>query len=59
LLTVRVKVGTGIASSVAVTDLAESMVTIQLPIPVQAPLHPEKVDPASGVAVRVTVVPLR
>ena len=43
---------------VAVTDCAEFMVTLQLPVPEQAPLHPAKEDPAAGVAVRVTTVPL-
>lgn len=32
------------------------MVTVQVPVPVQSPLQPEKVDPADGVAVRVTTV---
>src|SRR2546425_11740468 len=34
------------------------MVREQLPVPVQAPLQPAKVDPEAGVAVRVTIVPL-
>ena len=42
---------------VAVTDCAEFMVTLQLPVPEQAPLHPAKVAPAAGVAVNVTTVP--
>ena len=32
-------------------------VSVQGPVPWQAPLHPWKVDPAGGVAVRVTTVP--
>ena len=41
------------------TDLAASMVTVQLvPEAVSHPLQPVKVEPAVGVAVRVTVVPL-
>ena len=34
------------------------MVTVHLPVPVQAPLQPVKVDPAAGVGLRVTTVPL-
>src|SRR5512141_1543188 len=34
------------------------MVTMQLPVPVQALLQPANVDPEAGVAVRVTAVPL-
>src|ERR671937_186694 len=33
------------------------MVTVQVPLPVQSPLQPVKVEPASAVAVSVTVVP--
>jgi hypothetical protein len=43
--------------NVAVTVLLVVMVTTQEPVPVQAPLHPVKVDPVAGVAVSVTVVP--
>src|SRR4029077_972860 len=43
---------------VAVTDLAAVMDTEQAPTPEQAPLHPAKVDPEPGVAVRMTEVPL-
>jgi len=42
---------------VAVTDLAALMVTEHLPVPVQAPPHPAKVEPEAGDAVRVTTVP--
>ena len=42
---------------VAVTDLAAVIGTMQVPVPVQAPVHPVKVEVASGVAVRVTEVP--
>ena len=31
--------------------------TWQVPVPVQSPLQPEKVEPTAGVAVRVTKVP--
>jgi hypothetical protein len=44
----------GFLANVALTDFAESTVTMQAPVPLQAPLHPEKVEPLSGVAVRVT-----
>jgi len=43
---------------VAVTPLAWLIVTWQLPVPVQAPLQPAKVDPVAGVAVSVTTVAL-
>jgi hypothetical protein len=44
--------------NVAVTELAPFMIIVQLPVPVQAPLHPVKLEPAAGVAVSVTIVPL-
>jgi hypothetical protein len=44
--------------NVAVADLAAFIVTTQLPVPVQAPLQPLKVDPAAAAAVSVTEVPL-
>jgi hypothetical protein len=44
--------------NVAVTDLAASIVTLQEPLPVHAPLQPVKVAPEEAVAVRVTEVPL-
>src|SRR5215468_2375766 len=43
---------------VAVTDCAADSETVQVPVPVQAPLQPEKVEPLAAVAVRVTEVPL-
>ena len=43
---------------VAVTVVAAFSVTAQVPVPVQPPpLHPVNVDPAPGVAVRVTTLP--
>ena len=41
----------------AVTLLAAVIVTVQLPVPVHAPLQPVKVEPVVGMAVRVTIVP--
>ncbi len=37
--------------------LPVSMVMVQVPVPLQAPLQPAKVEPAAGVAVRVTTLP--
>lgn len=50
----------GVTEKVAVTALSASMVTLQSPaLAVHAPLQPLKIDPElSGVAVRVTVIPL-
>ena len=42
---------------VAVTFLLASIVTIQLPVPEQAPDQPAKVEPEAGLAVKVTEVP--
>ena len=39
------------------TDLAASIVTVQVPVPVHAPLQPMKLDVPSGVAVNVTTAP--
>src|SRR5213076_214342 len=55
-VTVRVKVCT---VKVAVTVVAAERVTVQAPVPEQLPpLQPVKVEPAAGVAVSVTAVPL-
>jgi hypothetical protein len=45
-------------ANVAVTLRAAVMLTAQVPVPVQAPLQPAKVEPAAGVAVNVTEAPL-
>ncbi len=42
---------------VAVTFSAALMVTLQAPVPVQAPLQPVNTEPAAGVAARLTTVP--
>ncbi len=55
-LTVSVRL-TGIALKVAVTLRAALIVTLQVPVPVHAPLQPAKTEPWAGVAVRVTTVP--
>ena len=56
-VTVKGKV-VGFVVKVAVTDCAAFMVTTQLPLPLQAPVHPVKDEPVVGVAVNVTCVPL-
>jgi hypothetical protein len=46
------------AANVAVTDCVEFIVAEQVvAAPLQAPLHPENVEPPAGVAVSVTTVP--
>ena len=47
----------GMAVKVAVTLRASLIVSVQAPVPVQAPLQPEKVEPMAVVGVSVTVVP--
>jgi len=56
---VKVKVcALGLRVNVAVTLRACVMLTVHVPVPLHpSPLQPEKVDPASGVAVKVTLVP--
>ena len=44
--------------NVAVAERAALIVTTHTPVPVQSPLQPVKVEPAAGVAVRVTTVPV-
>jgi hypothetical protein len=50
-------VSTGTTLKVAVTDVSAVKVTAQLPVPLQAPLQPSKVEPGEGVAVRMICVP--
>jgi len=45
------------AVKVAVTVVSAVSVSMQGPVPLQLPLHPVKVDPESGSAVRVSAVP--
>ncbi len=44
--------------NVAVTLRPRLMVTVHVPVPVQAPLQPVKVEPVAAAAVRVTLVPV-
>ena len=48
----------GCSANVAVTEVAAVIVVVHVPVPVQAPLQPVKVEPAAGVAVNVTADPL-
>ena len=58
LVGVSVTAGLLLELKVAVTDSAADIVTLQLPVPEQAPLQPAKVDPAAAVSVSITSVPL-
>jgi hypothetical protein len=58
--TLKVEAGLagGTVVNAAVTVVAAFIVTVQGPVPLQPPpLHPVKVEPVAGVAVRVTLVP--
>jgi len=44
--------------NLAVTVVAPVIGSVQVPIPTQPPLQPAKTEPALGVAVSVTAVPL-
>jgi len=46
------------ALKVAVTEVAAFMVTLQAPVPLQAPLQPANAEPGAGVAAKLTIVPL-
>jgi len=46
-----------LTAKVAVRLLAASTTRVQLPVPVQAPLQPENVEPVVGVAERARLVP--
>src|SRR3989338_11716099 len=43
--------------NVAVAVMFALILSVQFPVPVHAPVHPVKVSPDAGVAVRVTDVP--
>src|SRR5262245_29215060 len=43
--------------NVAGTDAAAPMVTVHVPVPLHAPLHPAKTEPADAAGVSVTGVP--
>jgi hypothetical protein len=45
-------------ANVAVRFLVPSTTKAQFPVPVQAPLQPEKVEPEAGVAEKARLVPL-
>ncbi|MCI2430315.1 hypothetical protein LM604_06660 [Candidatus Acetothermia bacterium] len=47
-----------VVTKVAVTDLLASIVTTHVPVPLQAPPQPVKVEPLAATAVSVTEVPL-
>jgi hypothetical protein len=49
--------GGWLAVKVAVTDLLEFIIRVQVEVPEQSPDQPEKLEPESGMAVRVTLVP--
>ena len=55
---ITVKTGVVAASvpNVAVTPVAAFTVTVQVPVPLHAPLQPAKDEPEAGVAVKVTGV---
>ena len=55
----RDRMGAVTSLKVAVTVVLAVRVTMQLPVPEQLPpLQPPKLDPVSGAALRVTLVPL-
>jgi len=48
----------GVVLNVAVTDAFAERVTLQVLVPLHPPDHPANVEPAFGVAVSATAVPL-
>src|SRR3990172_3684400 len=58
VMTLEVAAVKGLILKAAPTFFAAPMVTVQVPVPVQAPLQPAKVLPLTGVALRITFVPL-
>ncbi len=49
--------GGGAVLKVAVTFLAELIVTLHAPVPAQTPPHPANTEPAAGAAAKLTIVP--
>jgi hypothetical protein len=58
LVGVSVTAAPPVELKVAVTACAALMVTLQVPVPEQAPLHPANVEPVPATSVKVTTVPL-
>ena len=56
-VTVRVRWGGPETVKLPETALSAFIVSAQEPVPEQAPLQPAKVEPAAGLALRVTAVP--
>lgn len=51
--------GLAIGVKLAVTDFGALITMVQVPVPVQSPPHPVNEFPTEGVAVRVTLTPLK
>ena len=52
------EIGKVVGVKLALTEFAVLMVTVHAPVPEQAPPQPENAEPAAGVGVKVTEVPL-